>query len=72
MKEMTITERFAKFTTEELAEALNELRAKVEYNRRKMVEFEKENEIELYEVEKDAYEANNELMLDVKCALESR
>lgn len=69
---MTIFERYAKYSIEELKNALDELTAKIKQEQEYMEEFRQKKNIEMFRMAEDLYNENSEIYLNVKCAYNSR
>ena len=69
---MTIAERFAKFTTQELKDALLRLEAQEEKDARTMEHFKDQCDKELYQMAVKQWNETVNLLVDVKCAYEAR
>jgi hypothetical protein len=69
---MTIRERFAKYTIEELSEALNHLEEKKAEASRMMDQFKAEKNVEFYKIAEKQFNETLNTYLDVKCAYEAR
>ena len=69
---MTIKERFAKYSSEELKEniALGEKRAAE--NKAAMENFKSERNLDFFRAAKDLYDRDMDILLDAQCALEAR
>ena len=69
---MTIRERFAKYSTEELQNAMVKLEAKLEEIEARMESYKAGKNIEFYEIEKAQYEETLKTYNDVECAYLAR
>lgn len=69
---MTIRERFAKYSTEELQNAMVKLEAKLEEIEARMESYKAGKNIEFYEIEKAQYEETFKTYHDVECAYLAR
>ncbi len=69
---MTIRERFAKYTTEELKENISRVEKRCAENKASMEHFKAERDIEFYNVTKSLYDADVAILMDAQCALAAR
>lgn len=69
---MTINERFAKYTTEQLREALVNLKENIDKAMETIKFFEAENNIEFVKMARKQYDENVTVYFDVKCAYDAR
>lgn len=69
---MTIAERFAKFTTEQLREALVHLKEKADEAMESIKHFESENNVEFVKMARQQYDEIVTNYFDVRCAYDAR
>lgn len=69
---MTIIERFAKYSTEELKENIATVENRAAENRAAMEHFQAERNLEFFRAAKDLYDRDMEILLDAQCALDAR
>ena len=69
---MTIRERFAKYTTEELKENIARVEKHCAENKASMENFKAERNVEFYNVAKSLYENDIAILMDAQCALDAR
>lgn len=69
---MKNSERFAKYSDNELAQAITRLEARIEYHESAMAEFKAEKNIEFFRSEEQLYNDACERLMDVKAALAFR
>lgn len=69
---MTIAERFAKYSTEELKENIAMVEKRAAENRAAMEHFRAERNLEFFRTAKDLYDRDMEILLDAQCALDAR
>lgn len=72
VNDMTIRERFAKYTNEELTAGIARLRNEVEMNQSFMDKFRAEGNVEMFKMAEKSYNESSSTLLDVMCALEAR
>lgn len=72
MSKMTIRERFAKYTTEELKENIARVEKRCAENKASMERFKAEKDVEFYNVAKSLYDADVNILMDAQCALAAR
>lgn len=69
---MTIKERFAKYTTEELIQAAKDLEASIKESKNSMKKFEDYGDIELFKTAESNVKYNYNILIDVQAALAAR
>lgn len=69
---MTIKERFAKYTNEELTAGIENLKEKVAMNKSFMDEFRSKGNVEMFKMAEKSYNENSSTLLDIMCALDAR
>lgn len=69
---MTIKERFAKYSTEELKENIALVEKRAAENKAAMENFKSERNLEFFRAAKDLYDRDMDILLDAQCALEAR
>ena len=69
---LKMKERFAKYTNEEIMKGIRRLEAKIAENEEAMEYFKRENNVEFFNVAKEQYEENVQILMDAKYALEVR
>lgn len=69
---MTIKERFAKYSTEELKENIAMVTARAAENKAAMEKYRDERNLEFFRLAKDLYDRDMEILLDARCALDAR
>lgn len=69
---MTIRERFAKYTTEELEKGIARLKEQVEEKERFMEEFKAERNLEMYEAARELRDTYFDTLVSAECALNGR
>ena len=69
---MTVAERFAKYSTQEIVDGIARLERKIDEAAAAMKTFKAEKNVEFFNGAKDLYEDYCEKLLDAKIALESR
>lgn len=69
---MTIKERFAKYTTEELIQAAKDLEASIKESKNSMKMFEASGNIELFKIAEFNVKYNYNILIDVQAALAAR
>lgn len=69
---MTIKERFAKYTIEELQENIAMIEKRSEENRKAMEHYRAEKNLEFYKTARDLWDRDCEILIDAQCALDAR
>ena len=69
---MTIKERFAKFTDDELIKGIADLEAKIAKDKNYMAEFRASSNVEMFKMAERNYNDDCAVLLDVRCALAER
>lgn len=69
---MTIAERFAKFTTEELREACVRLEEKITEAKKAVDHFAAEGNVEFFKMARKEYDETVTMYFDIKCAYDAR
>lgn len=69
---MTIKERFAKYSTEELKKNIALVTARAAENKAAMEHYKAEGNLEFFRTARDLYDRDMEILLDAQCALDAR
>ncbi len=69
---MTIKERFAKYSSEELKENIALVEKRAAENKAAMENFKSERNLDFFRAAKDLYDRDMDILLDAQCALEAR
>ena len=69
---MTIRERFAKYTNDELIAGIAKLEEKVARSKSFMEGFKAEGNVEMFKMAERSYNEDCAVLLDVRCALDAR
>jgi hypothetical protein len=69
---MTIRERFAKYTTEEIENGIASLKEKIADDVKFMEKCKAERDVEFYRVAKEMYERHTDMLMDAEAALIGR
>lgn len=69
---MTIREKFAKYTTEEIRNGIAKLEAKANEEYEAMKHYKSIRDVEMFRVSEDLWEEYCEKLMDAKCALSAR
>lgn len=69
---MTIKERFARYSNEELREGISMVEKRAAENKAAMERYKSERNLEFFRYAKELYDRDMEILLDAQCALDAR